>query len=94
MVTGTIAAVWVGLAFSVAALAQYPTRPIKLVVMTQAGGAPDIIGRLLAAKLTDNLGQPAVVDNRPGSNGHLAGDYVAKSLTQATLSFGSAAVSG
>lgn len=79
MVTRLIAALLVGMTFAGSALAQYPNRPIKLVVMTQAGGAPDIIGRLLAARLTDNLGQAAVVENRAGSNGNLAGDYVAKS---------------
>ncbi len=58
--------------------AQYPSRPIRLMIMTQPGGAPDIIGRLLATRFTERFGQPVVVENRAGSNGNLAGEAVAK----------------
>jgi tripartite-type tricarboxylate transporter receptor subunit TctC len=61
------------------AAAQYPARPIRLLVPIAPGGGPDIVGRLLAAKLSDALGQPVVVENRAGSNGNIAGDVVAKS---------------
>jgi tripartite-type tricarboxylate transporter receptor subunit TctC len=61
------------------AAAQYPARPIRLLVPIAPGGGPDIVGRLLAAKLSDALGQPVVVENRAGSNGNIAGDIVAKS---------------
>ncbi|MSQ70446.1 MAG: tripartite tricarboxylate transporter substrate binding protein [Betaproteobacteria bacterium] len=74
-----IAAVSAALTFAGTALAQYPARQIKMVVMTQAGGAPDIIGRLLAARLAESFGQAVVVENRAGSNGNIAGEYVAKS---------------
>src|SRR2546427_13294921 len=62
-----------------AVLAQYPSRPIKLVVPIPAGGAPDIAARVVGQKLSELLGQPVVVDNHAGSNGNIAGDMVAKS---------------
>src|SRR3979409_850258 len=59
--------------------AQYPARPIRLLVPIPPGGGPDIVARLIAPKLTDALGQPVVVENRVGGNGNLAGELVAKS---------------
>src|SRR6266498_1914650 len=64
-----------------AALAQYPSRPIKLIVPIPAGGAPDIAARVVGQKLSELLGQPVVVDNHAGSNGNIAGDMVVKSTT-------------
>jgi tripartite-type tricarboxylate transporter receptor subunit TctC len=61
-----------------AALAQYPTRPIKLLVHSAPGGAPDLVGRILGEKLAVALGQPFAVENRPGANGNIAGDIVAR----------------
>ena len=57
----------------------YPNRPIKLIVADSAGGAPDQLGRLLAEKLSNNIGQPVVVDNRPGAGGALGAELAAKS---------------
>ena len=58
----------------------YPNRPIKLIVADSAGGAPDQLGRLVTEKLSNNLGQPVVVDNRPGAGGVLGAELVAKSM--------------
>jgi tripartite-type tricarboxylate transporter receptor subunit TctC len=60
------------------AVAQYPTRPIHLLVPFPPGGGPDLVGRILAPKLSEALGQPVVVENRVGSNGNIAGELVAK----------------
>ena len=67
-----------------AALAQaqsgvYPSHPVKMVVTFSAGGGADAAGRLAARHLQDRLGQPFVVENRPGANGVVGLDYVAKS---------------
>ena len=61
-----------------AALAQNPSRPIKLIVPIPAGGAPDIVARVVGQKLSELLDQPVVVENHAGSNGNIAGDIVAK----------------
>lgn len=57
----------------------YPTKPIRLVSPFAPGGPNDILARLLAQRLTEPLGQPIVVDNRPGAGGNLGTDLVAKS---------------
>jgi tripartite-type tricarboxylate transporter receptor subunit TctC len=58
---------------------QYPARPIKVIVPIPPGGAPDISARVLGQKLSEALGQPVVAENRPGSNGNIAMELVAKS---------------
>ena len=61
------------------ALAQsYPNRPVRVVVPFAAGGAVDTLARLLGNKLTEQFGQPVVVENRAGAGGNLAPDAVAK----------------
>lgn len=66
-----------GMGCSIGAMA-YPTKPIHLIVQYGAGGSTDVLARLVARKLGDVLGQPVVVENRPGANGVLASDAVAK----------------
>src|SRR6476661_10208631 len=61
-----------------AAHAQYPNRPIRIIVPFPPGGAPDLQARIIAQRLSERLGQPIVADNRPGSNGNIAGDLAAK----------------
>ena len=67
-------------AFAAGALAQpYPAKPIKVVIPFVAGGSSDIVGRAIGSKFQEYLGQPAVVENRPGANGSIAAEFVAKS---------------
>ncbi|MBM3351784.1 MAG: tripartite tricarboxylate transporter substrate binding protein [Betaproteobacteria bacterium] len=71
------------LAFALAAgsaLAQYPNRPIKLIVPFPPAGATDIVGRIVAQKLGERLGQSVVVENKPGAGGSIGSDIVAKSV--------------
>ena len=56
----------------------YPSRPINLVITFPAGGAPDIIGRLTGQWLSERLGQPFVIENRPGFGGNIATEYVVR----------------
>jgi tripartite-type tricarboxylate transporter receptor subunit TctC len=56
----------------------YPTRPITIVVPYGAGGTNDIIARIVAAKLTDSLGQSVVVENKPGASGNIGAALVAQ----------------
>ena len=65
--------------FSCASLAQsWPTKPVRVVVSLPAGSATDIVARALAERLTQQLGQPFVVENRPGASGSIAMNLVAK----------------
>ncbi len=74
----TCLAVIATLAGALPATAQYPTRPIKILVPIPPGGAPDIAARILGEKLTEALGQPVVIENRAGSNGLIATEMLAK----------------
>lgn len=67
------------LASSIPANAQgaYPNRPIKFVVPYAPGGLPDTVARIFAQRLGDKLGQPVIVDNRPGANGVVAAQAIA-----------------
>ena len=57
----------------------YPVKPIRIVVPVQPGGGLDPQARLLGRKFHESMGQPVVVENRPGANGMLGTEYVAKS---------------
>lgn len=56
----------------------YPVRPIRIVVPFPAGGSIDMVSRLVGQKMSDELGQPVIVDNRPGASGNIGMDLVAK----------------
>jgi tripartite-type tricarboxylate transporter receptor subunit TctC len=56
----------------------YPSRAITIIVPIPPGGAPDIAARVIAQKLSENVGQPVVVENRVGANGNIANEFVAK----------------
>ena len=56
----------------------YPTRTIRLIVPYVAGGGTDVLGRSLAQKLTEVLGQPVIVENRPGADGMIGSEVVAR----------------
>ncbi|MBR1211015.1 tripartite tricarboxylate transporter substrate binding protein [Bradyrhizobium sp. JYMT SZCCT0180] len=58
---------------------KYPTRAIRIVVGFTAGGGNDIIARIVGQKLSENLGQPVVIENKPGAGAILATEYVARS---------------
>jgi tripartite-type tricarboxylate transporter receptor subunit TctC len=58
---------------------QFPTRPVRMIVANGPGSAPDVIARLLGAKLTDLWGQPVVIDNRTGATGLIAIETLVKS---------------
>jgi tripartite-type tricarboxylate transporter receptor subunit TctC len=78
--TRTVLLLLVAIVCALDASAQtYPNRAIRLIVADSAGGAPDQLGRLLAEKLSNNIGQPVVVDNRPGAGGALGAELAAKS---------------
>ena len=64
---------------SVALAQAYPNKPIRAIVPFAAGSATDQIGRAFAAKISETLGQPVVIENKPGVNGMLGADAAAKS---------------
>jgi tripartite-type tricarboxylate transporter receptor subunit TctC len=58
---------------------RFPSKPIRVIIPFVAGGSSDIVGRAIAGKFQELLGQPGVVENKPGANGAIAAEYVAKS---------------
>ncbi len=63
---------------SLAGAQTFPNKPVKIVVPFGAGGVADLTARTVAQKLSESLGQPVVIDNKPGAGGVVAGDAVAK----------------
>src|SRR5580693_4505711 len=64
---------------SCVAMAQtYPSRPVRLIVTVAAGGSPDIIARLIGQWLSERLGQPFFVDDRPGASGNIGTEIVVR----------------
>ena len=68
-----------GVCISTSAIAQaFPSKPIRIIASTPPGGTIDLVARLLAQHLPAALGQPAVVENKPGAAGNIAAEFVAK----------------
>jgi len=81
-------------AHALAQTPKYPAKPIKMVVGYAPGGGSDIMGRLIAQKITDALGQQVVVENRAGAAQNVAAEYVAKSPNDGYTLFLSSAALG
>src|SRR4051812_33193173 len=67
-----------GLSFSTLSLAQYPNKPIRFIVGFPPGGSADPTTRIIGQALSEQMGQPMVVENRPGGDSSIAGEYVAR----------------
>ena len=74
-----LAVVWAALQMTIAVAADYPTRPVHIISPYTPGGGNDVICRAVAVRLGPMMGQPAVVENKPGANTIIGTDYVAKS---------------
>jgi len=79
IICGGLIALAAALAGAVPAHAQYPTRSIRFIVPYAAGSAPDIVGRIIGTPLSEALGRPVVIDNRPGAAGNIGAELVAHS---------------
>src|SRR6476619_1943196 len=66
-------------AFTPALAQSFPSRPIRVVVPTTAGGVPDVLARAVGQRMSETLGQPVVIENRAGAGGILAAESVLKS---------------
>ena len=75
----TLFALAASLAAAIAGAQNYPSKPVRLVSPFPPGGSVDVVGRILAAKLTENLGQQVIVDNRSGASGIIGTEFVARS---------------
>src|SRR4051794_6368730 len=77
-ILGSLAALAMSLHLCAAAAQAWPAKPVKLVTPFPPGGSADVIARLIANQLSIQLGQPVVIDNRPGAGGLVGNEYAAK----------------
>ena len=79
-----LAVIWVTGLFGTGAVeaadAPYPIRPVRFIVPTAVGGASDLISRVIGQKLAEGLGQPFVIDNRPGAGGNIGSEIIARAV--------------
>ena len=87
MIAKHIVAVFAFALCSLAVGQNFPTKAIRIIVPTIAGSAPDVRVRQIAPKLSDALGQPVIVDNRPGANGTIATQLAAKAAPDGHVVF-------
>lgn len=91
----SVAAVAAALAASITFAQAYPSKPIRLVIPFAPGGSTDIVGRIMAAKLSPLLGQPVIVENRAGAGGSIGAAEIAKSPADGyTIGMGSVSTMG
>jgi tripartite-type tricarboxylate transporter receptor subunit TctC len=76
---GCLFALGVLAVFGVSAQEAFPSKPIRIVVPYAAGGPADLLARIVGEKLSPRLGQPVLIENKPGSGGHVGGEQVARS---------------
>ncbi len=69
----------------VAGAQTYPSQPVRIIVGFGAGGAPDVVGRLIGQWLSERLGQPFIVENRPGAGGNIATEAVVRALADGSV---------
>ena len=67
-----------GLAPALACAQDFPSRPVRVIVAFPAGSSTDLLARVVGAKLSENLGQPVIIENRPGVSGNIAAQAAAK----------------
>ena len=63
---------------SMAMAQSWPTKPVRIVLQFPTGGSTDAVARILAQSMTQSLGQPVIIENKPGADGAIAGDFVAR----------------
>lgn len=78
LMTATLGMAFAALALIAPAQAEYPDRPIRIIVPYTPGGTVDVLARLIGPKLTQAWGQPIVVENRPGAGGNIGADVASK----------------